>query len=73
MKLPDEIRAFFRKQGKIGAAKRHAGMTPERRSEVARLAAETRWARAHAEADSKLAGKSKPNTSRKSQRTGGTT
>ncbi len=62
MKLPPEIREFFRKQGKIGAEKRHSGMTPERRSEVAKIAAETRWAKA--KADSK--------TTKKSKRTGGT-
>jgi hypothetical protein len=31
------------KYGKAGAAKRHAQMSPERRREVARLAAQTRW------------------------------
>ena len=45
MKLPDDIREFFRKQGKIGAAKRHANMSPERRKEVAQMAAATRWAK----------------------------
>jgi hypothetical protein len=62
MKLPDEIREFFRKQGKIGAAKRHSGMTPERRSEVAKLAAEIRWANA----------KNDPEKTRKSKKAGGT-
>jgi hypothetical protein len=46
MKLPEDIREYFRKQGKIGAAKRKANLTPERRQEIARLAAETRWAKA---------------------------
>jgi hypothetical protein len=43
MKLPEKIREYFRKQGKIGAAKRKANLTPERRQEIARLAAQTRW------------------------------
>jgi hypothetical protein len=44
MKLPENVKAYFQRQGKIGAAKRKANLTPERRSEIARLAAETRWA-----------------------------
>lgn len=44
MKLPPNVIAFFRRQGKIGAAKRKANLTPERRSEIARLAAIARWA-----------------------------
>lgn len=43
VKLPDRIREFFRHHGKIGAAKRHAEMSPERRREVARKAAQARW------------------------------
>jgi hypothetical protein len=46
MKLPENVKEFFRKQGKIGAKKRHANLTPERRREIARQAAETRWANA---------------------------
>jgi hypothetical protein len=45
MKLPEDVREFFRRTGKIGARKRHAGMTPGRRSEIARIAANARWAR----------------------------
>jgi len=48
LKLPDEIREFFRKQGKIGAAKRHASLTAERRREIAKKAVETRWAKTKA-------------------------
>lgn len=44
MKLPDDVRAYFQKQGSIGARKRAANLTPERRSEIATIAAETRWA-----------------------------
>lgn len=45
MKLPENIREFFRQQGKIGAAKRHANLSPERRREIARQAVQTRWAK----------------------------
>jgi hypothetical protein len=43
MKLPDEIRSFFQQQGRIGAAKRFAGMSPRERQELARRAAQSRW------------------------------
>lgn len=43
MKLPEDVRAYFQRQGKIGAAKRKAILTPERRSEIARTAALARW------------------------------
>ena len=46
MRLPDDVREFFRKQGKIGAAKRHAILSPERRREIARQAIAARWAKA---------------------------
>jgi hypothetical protein len=46
MKLPEDIREYFAKQGRIGAAKRKANLTPERRQEIARLAAEARWKKA---------------------------
>ena len=38
--------AMGRKGGKIGGKRRLKTMTPERRTEVAKLAAETRWAKA---------------------------
>ena len=44
MKLPEDVKEFFRKQGKIGAKKRSANLSPERRQEIARLAANARWA-----------------------------
>jgi hypothetical protein len=44
MKLPENVKAYFQQQGKIGAAKRKELLTPERRSEIARKAAQTRWA-----------------------------
>ena len=43
MRLPKQISEFFRKQGKIGAAKRHASMSAERRREIAQTAAKARW------------------------------
>jgi len=46
MKLPHDVKEFFRKQGKIGGKKRHANLSPERRKEIAKLAAEKRWAKA---------------------------
>jgi len=44
MKLPENVRAYFQRQGKIGAAKRMEVITPEQRSEIARNAAKARWA-----------------------------
>ena len=46
MELPDDVREFFRKQGKIGAAKRMVVLTPEQRQEIARNAVRQRWAKA---------------------------
>jgi hypothetical protein len=43
MKLPDEIRELFRRQGSIGGKKRSEVLLPERRSEIAKHAAEARW------------------------------
>lgn len=44
VKMPEHVREFFRKQGKIGAKKRSANLAPERRKEIAQLAARARWA-----------------------------
>lgn len=44
MKLPDEVREFFRRQGRIGGKIRAQNLTPEERSEGARRAVEARWA-----------------------------
>ena len=44
MELPENVRAYFQKQGEIGAARRKESLTPERRSEIARGAATARWA-----------------------------
>jgi hypothetical protein len=45
MELPENVLDYFRKQGKIGAKKRAATLSPERRKEIATLAAQTRWAK----------------------------
>ena len=45
MKLPDDIRESFRRYGRAGGRARAARMTPERRRQVARRAATTRWIR----------------------------
>ncbi|MGO9340179.1 MAG: hypothetical protein ACLPY1_22000 [Terracidiphilus sp.] len=51
MKLPENVKAYFQRQGKIGAAKRKELLTPERRSEIARTAAQARWANHAAKAE----------------------
>jgi hypothetical protein len=43
MKLPENVKAYFQRQGRIGAAKRKELLSPERRSEIARMAAKARW------------------------------
>ncbi len=53
VKLPEDIREYFRKQGKIGAAKRMVVLTPEQRREIARNAVRQRWARAKQRAKAK--------------------
>lgn len=57
MKLPEEIREMFRRQGKIGGKKRLDVIPAERRRQIARNAAEARW--------NKLARKKRPGSSRK--------
>jgi hypothetical protein len=56
MKLPDEIREFFRKQGSIGGKKRNRALSPEQRQESARKAAQARWSKR----DEKPAAKRQP-------------
>jgi hypothetical protein len=53
MKLPENVRAYFQQQGKIGAAKRQETLSPERRIEIARKAAQTRWKKKAAKSSSK--------------------
>lgn len=43
MKMPDDVRKYFELTGRMGAQKRNANLTPERRQEIARKAAKTRW------------------------------
>lgn len=45
MALSKEAREYFAKEGRRGAKIRSKNMTPERRKEVARKAAEARWAK----------------------------
>jgi len=44
---------YFREQGRIGALKRAAEMTPEQRSDQARKAVQARWAKARLSATKK--------------------
>ena len=44
MRLPENVKAYFQRQGRIGAAKRQEALSAERRSEIARKAANARWA-----------------------------
>ena len=47
--LPEDVLAYFKKQGrkggKIGGKIRAGNLTPERRQEIAKKAAETRWSK----------------------------
>jgi hypothetical protein len=45
LNLPDAIREFFRRQGKIGSKKRMQVLSPEQRQEIARNAAQARWSK----------------------------
>jgi hypothetical protein len=45
MKLPDDIREYFVRQGRIGGKKRNEKMSPERRSELATIASRARWSK----------------------------
>ncbi|MCI0627272.1 MAG: hypothetical protein L0387_37440 [Acidobacteria bacterium] len=53
MKLPKNVREWFREQGRIGAAKRNANLSPERRRELARQAVQSRWAKVKKQANAK--------------------
>ncbi len=44
-KLPDAVLEYFRKQGSIGGKRRAQQMSPEERSEQARKAVNSRWAK----------------------------
>jgi len=45
MKLPKDVREYFKRQGATGGKKRARNLTAEERSESARKAAQTRWAK----------------------------
>lgn len=62
IKLPKAALEFFREQGRIGALKRAASLSPEERSEQARKAVQARWAKvkeASKKSDSKRGSRSK--------------
>jgi hypothetical protein len=44
-KLPEAALEYFRQQGRTGGLKRAEVLTPEQRSEIARKAVQTRWAK----------------------------
>jgi len=44
MDIPDNVRDFFRKQGSIGGKRRMKRLSPQERTEIARKAAQSRWA-----------------------------
>ncbi len=44
MKLPEKVREYFRKKGAEGGNARAANLSGEQRREIARQAAQTRWA-----------------------------
>jgi hypothetical protein len=45
IKLPEAALDFFRQQGRAGGLKRAEALTAEQRSEIARKAIQTRWAK----------------------------
>jgi hypothetical protein len=49
MKIPKSARAYFSALGKKGSRARAKALTPERREEIARTAAEARWKKARKE------------------------
>jgi hypothetical protein len=44
MDMPDDVREFFRKQGSIGGKRRMKKLSAQERTEIARNAAQRRWA-----------------------------
>jgi hypothetical protein len=75
MKLPADIREFFRKQGAVGGKTRAQKLSAEERRDAARKAVQARWAKAKESSRNELkeiSKKPKKNSSRKSsRRTGG--
>jgi hypothetical protein len=43
VEFPTEVQEYFRRQGQRGGYRRSMNMTPEERSESARLASRIRW------------------------------
>jgi len=43
MKLPEHVREMFRRVGKLGGKKRLKVISPKRRREIAKNAADVRW------------------------------
>ena len=54
--LPDEIREFFRRKGKLGAKRRQQVLSPEKRREIARIAAQARWSKQQPSKKAKASG-----------------
>jgi hypothetical protein len=52
-KLPETALEFFRQQGRTGGLKRAEVLTAEQRSEIARKAIQTRWAKQESSKKSK--------------------
>lgn len=48
MKLPDDVREYFRKQGALGGKTRAARLSPAERQASARKAVQARWAKSKA-------------------------
>ena len=46
MKLPEDVREFFRRKGASGGRKRAQNLSAEERRESARKAVQARWAKA---------------------------
>jgi len=44
MDMPDNVREFFRKQGSIGGKRRMKKLSAQERTDIARMAAQSRWA-----------------------------
>jgi hypothetical protein len=49
MKMPDDVREFFRKTGSVGGKARRDSLSPEQRRRIAKKAARARWAKSQAE------------------------
>ena len=59
MKLPEDIREYFRKQGAVGGKTRAANLSPEERREIARKAVQSRWEKSRKKSGTKKAKKTR--------------